>query len=127
MQRPHSEDKKHQHHSRTCSVHNKMLKKRVQVYAPTSYSEEDINSFYNNVDETLWKPNHYTIVMGDFNIYIGKRTNPVEMAMGKFGLKVRNERGGLGNIKKVQNHEYHVSEKSREEMDMKKLKQCNEE
>ena len=41
--------------------------KIVQVYAPTtSYSDEDINNFYNDVDETLGKPNHYTTVMGDF-------------------------------------------------------------
>jgi len=34
--------------------------KRVQVYAPTtSYSEEDIDSLYNDVGETLWKPSHY--------------------------------------------------------------------
>ena len=31
----------------------------VQVYAPTtSYSNEDINNFYNDVDDTLGKPNH---------------------------------------------------------------------
>ena len=46
----------------------------VQVYAPTtSDSEEDINSFYNNVDETKGKPNHYTSMMGDFNSQIDKR------------------------------------------------------
>ena len=68
--------------------------KIVQVYAPTtSYSEEDIHSFYNDIDETLRKPNHYTIVMGDFNDQIGKRTNPMEMATGKFGLELRNKRG----------------------------------
>ena len=39
--------------------------------------------------------------MGDFNAQIGKRTNPKETALGKFGL-------GLRNIKKVQKHEYHV-------------------
>ena len=32
----------------------------------------------------------------------------------------------MGNIKKLQNHEYHVSEEKREEMDMKKPKRCNE-
>ena len=68
--------------------------KIVQIYAPTtSYSEEDINSFYVAVDETLGKPNHYTIVMGDFIAQIGKRTNPMETAMGKFGFKLRNGRG----------------------------------
>ena len=34
-----------------------LLLKDTEVYA---YSEEDINSFYNAVDETLWKPYHYT-------------------------------------------------------------------
>ena len=68
--------------------------KIVQIYAPTiSYSEEDINSFYNDVVETLWKPNHYTIAMGDFNAQIEKRTNPMERATGTFGLELRNERG----------------------------------
>ena len=43
--------------------------------------------------------------------------------MGKFGVELRNDRG---NIKKVQNHEYHVSEESREEMDLEKPKRCDE-
>jgi len=68
--------------------------KIVHVCAPTtSYSEEDINSFYSNVDEILWKPNYYTIEMGDFNAQIGKRTNPMEKATCKYGLELRNERG----------------------------------
>ena len=45
-------------------------------------------------------------------------------------IKKRNMRhlGRMGIIKKVQNHEYHThaSEESREEMDMKKPKLCNE-
>ena len=32
----------------------------------------------------------------------------------------RRHLGRIGNIKKVQNHEYHVPEESREEMDMEK-------
>ena len=64
--------------------------KIVQVYAPTkSYSEEDINSFYNGIDENLGKRSHYTIVMGDINAQIGTRTNPMEIAVGKFGLELR--------------------------------------
>ena len=52
----------------------KRYKMIVQVYAPTtSDTVEDINVFYNDVDETLGKPNHYTIVIGDFNAQIGKR------------------------------------------------------
>ena len=68
--------------------------KIVQVYAPTtSYPEEDTNSFYNDVDETFRKPNHYTIVMGHFTLQIGKRANPMETAMGKCGRELRNESG----------------------------------
>ena len=63
--------------------------KIVQVYTPTiSY-----NSFYNDVDDNLGKLNHYTIVMGDFNTQIGKRTNSVETATANDGLELRNERG----------------------------------
>ena len=93
IERSHSEGKQHQpQSSRTRFVHNKL--KIVQLYAPTtSYSDEDINIFYDNVDETLRKPNHYTIVMGDFNAQVGNRTNPMETATGKFGLGLRIERG----------------------------------
>ena len=92
--------------------------KVMKVYAPTtSYSVEDINNFYNDVDETLGKPNHYTIALGNLNTQIGKRTNLMETATDKFGLGLRNERGDtlveLGNIKKLQNLECHVSEESR--------------
>ena len=89
----------------------------VQVYAPTiSYSDENINNFYNDVAETLGKPNHYTIVMGDFNAQIGKRTNPMETAMGKFWARIekgkRRHLGRMGNLKKVRSHEYHVPKKA---------------
>ena len=68
--------------------------KIVQVYKPTtSYSEEHINSFYNDVDETLGTSSHYTIVMADFNVQIEKRTDPVVTATGTFWLDLRNERG----------------------------------
>ena len=66
----------------------------MQIYAlTTSYSGEDKSFFNNDVGETLGKPNHYTIMMGDFNAQIGKRTNPMERATGKFALELRNERG----------------------------------
>ena len=39
----------------------------VQMYAPsTSYSEEDINNFYNDVDATLGETKSHMIVMEDF-------------------------------------------------------------
>ena len=59
--------------------------KIVQVYASTSYSEEYINSFHNDVDEILVKPNHYTVVVGDFIAQIGNRTNSIETATDTFG------------------------------------------
>ena len=66
--------------------------KIVQVYAPTtSHSEDEINIFYNAIDQILENPSHYTIVMGDFNAKVGVRTNPSETATGSFGQ--RNERG----------------------------------
>ena len=67
----------------------------MQVYATTSsYSEEDTNRSYNNVDQTLGKPIHYTtIVMRDLNAQIGKGASPTEMATGNLGLECRNERG----------------------------------
>ena len=57
--------------SRTCSVYNKAQLTTDSASTCTnniSYSDEDINNFYNDVDETLAKPNHYTIVMRDFNV-----------------------------------------------------------
>ena len=81
MERPRNEGKQHQPQSRRYQyLHNKAVQlKIVQVYASTtSYSVEDINSFYNDVGETLGKPNHNTIVMGDCNAQIGKRTNVMQ-------------------------------------------------
>ena len=58
--------------------------------------------------------------MGDFNAQIGKRPNSMETATDKFGLEYRNERGDtLSNLKKVQNHEYHVPEESRRKWTLK--------
>ena len=46
----------------------------------TSYSEEDIISFHNDIDETSGKPNYYTTVMGNVKAQIGKSTNLTETA-----------------------------------------------
>ena len=59
----------------------------------TSYSEENIHSFYNDVDDTLEKPNHHAIVMEGLNTLIGKGTNSMETAASKFELELRYERG----------------------------------
>ena len=51
----------------------------------------------------------------------------METATGKFVLELIKGRhlGRMGNIKKVQNNEYHVPEENREEMDVEKPKRCN--
>ena len=76
------------------------------MHQQTSYSEEDINSFYYDVDETLGKPNHYTIVMGDINAQIGKRIIHMETAAGKVGARIEKRKkrhlGRMCNIKKVE-------------------------
>ena len=76
-------------------IHNKVLhtKDSVSRCTKTSYSEEDINSFYNDVDDNLGKPSQYTIEMGHFDAQMGKSPNRKETAMGKFGHELRNERG----------------------------------
>ena len=58
----------------------------------TSLSVEYINSFYNDMDASLGKPSHYTIMMGDINAQTWIRTKPMETATGKFGLEMKNER-----------------------------------
>ena len=77
--RLYSEGKQHQpQSSRTCSVHDKALQTKVQVYAPTtSFSNEGINSFCNDVGETTGKPNHYTLIL---------RTNRMKTKTGAFRL-----------------------------------------
>ena len=83
MERPYNEGKQHQtQSSRTCCVHDKLLQTQDSaIYAPTtSYSEEDIISFNNDIDQTSGKPNHYMTVMGNFKAQIGKSTNLTETA-----------------------------------------------
>jgi len=82
----------------------------------TSYSEEDINSFYNDVHETFGKPNHYPTVMGDYNAQERRRTNLMGTVTGKLGIEVRNERGNTlveWTASSKTNHEYHVLGESR--------------
>ena len=107
-----------------CITKRYKLKEVHVYYAPTtSYSEEDIHSFYNDVYGHLEKQNHYTIVMGDFNTQMEKNT----LWKRQRQILVRNEKRKRQNGQhQVQNHEYHVSEESREEMDVEKPKRCNE-
>ena len=98
--------------------------KIVQVYAPTtSYSDEDFNNLYNDVDETSGTPYRYTIVMGYVSARKGNRTNLCETATGQTWARIekrkRRHLGRMGNFKKGQTYEYHVPEESREDMNVK--------
>ena len=99
--------------------------KIVQVYAPTtSYLEEDVNRLYNDVARET-KPLHDSdgrllCVNREKNKSYGNSNREMWPRIEK------RKRRHLGNIKKVQIHEYHVSEESREEMDKEKPKLCNE-
>lgn len=66
----------------------------VQVYAPTSESdEEDVEHFYSDIRKALkqTRKEETTILMGDFNAKVGK--GKIEGVMGDWGLGARNERG----------------------------------
>ena len=79
--------------------------------------------------ETLGKPNHYTIVMGNFNAQIGKNKphrNGNRYSWARIEKRKRRQLGRMGNINKVHNHEYHVSEESMEEIDVGNPRRCNE-
>ena len=66
----------------------------IQVYAPTAdYSDEDIETFYEQVDSarSQCKPEEITLVVGDLNAKVGcGRSGEV---VGNYGLGQRNERG----------------------------------
>ncbi|XP_072021774.1 craniofacial development protein 2-like [Amphiura filiformis] len=69
--------------------------KIIQVYLPTTiYPDEDVDAVYEEINELLNqdKANH-TIIMGDFNTKVGKKTNSNETMLGKYGVGERNERG----------------------------------
>lgn len=68
--------------------------KIIQVYAPTSASDdEEVDAFYEDLSEALSENAcFYNIVMGDFNAKIG-RTLESEEYVGKYGLGRKNERG----------------------------------
>ena len=106
-------------------MYNKALQTKDSAYIHAltrSYSDEKINNFYNDVDETLWKPSHYTIVMGDFKKSKREKKKLNGNGKGQIWARIENRKrrpvGRMDNIKKVQNHEYHVPEDSRYEMDV---------
>lgn len=68
----------------------------IQVYAPTSNSsDEDIDEFYRQLEETLASINRkdVKIVIGDWNAKVGDDNTGMEMVMGRYGYGERNDRG----------------------------------
>ena len=68
----------------------------IHVYAPTSSSsEEDIEAFYNDIEEALTKTDKKDIIIltGDWNAKIGNDNTDWKSVMGKYGYGDRNERG----------------------------------
>ncbi|XP_042864337.1 uncharacterized protein LOC122248391 [Penaeus japonicus] len=65
----------------------------VQCYAPTSTANEDeINSFYDSLQETIDSIPNLQVIMGDMNAKVGKNSTP-NKTCGRFGLGEKNERG----------------------------------
>ncbi|CAF2033538.1 unnamed protein product [Rotaria magnacalcarata] len=68
----------------------------IHVYAPTSSSsEEDIEAFYNDIEEALTRADKKDILIltGDWNAKIGNDNTNWKSVMGKYGYGDRNERG----------------------------------
>jgi hypothetical protein len=68
----------------------------IHVYAPTSSSsEEDIEAFYNDIEEALTKTDKKDILIltGDWNAKVGNDNTDWKSAMGRYGYGDRNERG----------------------------------
>lgn len=66
----------------------------IQVYAPTTNAnEEEIEKFYEQVNEAYQLAKKPTILMGDFNAKIGMPTTTEKLITGKFGYGKRNNRG----------------------------------
>ena len=68
----------------------------IHAYAPTSSSSvEDIEAFYNDIEEALTKTDKKDIIIltGDWNAKIGSNNTDWKSVMGKYGYGDRNERG----------------------------------
>ena len=66
----------------------------IQVYAPTTdYSEEEVDMFYQEVEEAIAvaKTTDMVFVLGDLNAKVGRGKE--EKTVGPHGLGIRNERG----------------------------------
>ena len=64
----------------------------IQVYVPTANADEDeMESFYTNIQIDRTAKQDMLIIIGDWNVKVGSKTEP--NAAGKFDLGDRNEAG----------------------------------
>ena len=66
----------------------------IQVYAPTSNTEEaEVERFYEDLQDLseLTPPKYVLFIIGDWNAKVGSQETPG--VTGKFGLRMRNEAG----------------------------------
>ena len=76
----------------------------IQVYAPTSNSEEaEVERFYEDLRDLLELTHKKDVlfIIGDWNAKVGSQETPV--ITGKFGLGMRNEAGQrlIGSVKRM--------------------------
>ena len=76
----------------------------IQVYAPTSNSEEaEVEWFYEDLRDLLELTHKKDVlfIIGDWNAKVGSQETPV--ITGKFGLGMRNEAGQrlIGSVKRM--------------------------
>ena len=65
----------------------------IQVYAPTSNTEAEVESFYEDLQDLLevTPQKNVLFIIGDWNAKVGSQETPG--VTGQFGLRIRNEAG----------------------------------
>lgn len=89
----------------------------IEVYAPIStYSDDLLEALYEHISKVVVKSKtHFTVVMGDFNVKLGKRTNN-ELRMGQHEFGQRNQKSRF--LQKAPYDEFLLQETATKEMDL---------
>ena len=81
------------HASLVIRIHKKSTLKVISCYSPTSTaSDDEIEVFYQHLEEHLYPKNTFTVIAGDLNAKVGQKVNN-EKYIGQHGSSSRNERG----------------------------------
>ena len=100
--------------------------KIVEVYAQQQHHTQKTQTASTTTSLRLGKPNHFNAQNREKNKPYGTLWKRQWANLGSNWETKERRLGRMGNIKKVQNHEYYIPEESREEMDMEEPKYCNE-